>query len=97
MIGHAKERNGLYLLEESCTSVLEENKSYSFMLESQLTKKEKILLFHYQLGHPSFKIIKVMFLSLFYGIKNECLQCDLCEIAKHHNKMALQKEKKGTW
>ena len=31
-IGRARERNGLYLLEESCVPVLEENQSHSFML-----------------------------------------------------------------
>ena len=33
-IRRARERNDLYLLEESCVPVLEENQSHSFMLES---------------------------------------------------------------
>jgi transposase InsO family protein len=53
------------------------------MSESVLTKKEKIFLFHCRLGHPSFRVIKVLFPSLFTTIDVESLHCDVCEFAKH--------------
>ncbi|KAG8487880.1 hypothetical protein CXB51_018329 [Gossypium anomalum] len=56
MIGHAKEVNGLYYLEESSGEVSALNSSHSsFISESIKTNKDQIWLYHLRLGHPSFK------------------------------------------
>ncbi|RDX92044.1 Sorting nexin-13 [Mucuna pruriens] len=64
--------------------VLEKGMTFIFLRSHMcLLPKKPISFIH--LGHPSFEIIEVMFPSLFSGIKIECLQCDICEIAKHNN------------
>jgi hypothetical protein len=83
-IGHGREGNGLYYLEEPNQLVIAKNLPVcSLMSESLLTSKEKNLLFHCRLGHPSFGVIKIMFPSLFSDVKVETLHCEVCEIAKH--------------
>ena len=84
MIGHAKEVNGLYYLEESSGEVSALNSSpLSFISESIKTNKNQIWLHHLRLGHPSFRVLKIMFPSLFKGLTVEKFHCDVCELAKH--------------
>ena len=59
-IGLAKERNGLYHLELSQKA--SNNLSLSFLSSSN---KDIIWLYHLRLGHPSFRVLKVMFPYLF--------------------------------
>ncbi|KAL6311432.1 hypothetical protein AAG906_035861 [Vitis piasezkii] len=59
-IGLDKERKGLYHLESSQKA--SNNLSLSFL--SSLNK-DTILLYHLRLGHPSFRVLKVMFPHLF--------------------------------
>ena len=61
-IGHAKERNGLYHLEFSQKTI--NDLSLSFLSSSN---KDTIWLYHLRLGHPSFRVLKVMFPYLFQG------------------------------
>ena len=83
-IGHARERDGLYYLEEPTRSnVFKSRFPNSLMSESTLSNKEKILLYHGRLGHPSFKIVKALFPSLFMKLNVESLHCEVCELAKH--------------
>ncbi|KAL5833169.1 hypothetical protein ACOSQ3_016843 [Xanthoceras sorbifolium] len=84
MIGRAKERDGLYYLEESS----EQNKSencfpMSFVSESFKSNKDKIWLHHLRLGHPSFHVLKILFPSLFNKTSVESFHCDVRELAKH--------------
>ena len=80
-IGLAKEKNGLYYLEESYRSNIVKNKlSLSFL---SLSKQDTIWLYHFRLGHPSFEILKIMFPSLFKDLNVEHFHCDMCEFAKH--------------
>ncbi|KAK2433017.1 putative mitochondrial protein [Trifolium repens] len=79
-IGHAREWNGLYYLEEPDLS---SKKDLPHSLVSVLTNKEKILLYHCRLGHPSFEIIKMLFPSFFSKLDVESLHCEVCELAKH--------------
>ena len=44
---------------------------------------EKILLYHYRLGHPSFRVIKQLFPLFFKTLAVESFQCEVCELAKH--------------
>ncbi|KAL2336894.1 hypothetical protein Fmac_011340 [Flemingia macrophylla] len=82
MIGHAREWNDLYYLEDP--SLSSKNRiSHSFISESLMTNREKIMLYHCRLGHPSFGVIKIMFPSLFTKLDVESLHCEVCELAKH--------------
>ncbi|XP_040949746.1 protein root UVB sensitive 6 isoform X1 [Gossypium hirsutum] len=80
MIGHTKEINGLYYLEE--VNVLNSS-PLSLISESIKTNKDQIWLYHLRLGHPSFRVLKIMFPSLFKGLTVEQFHCDICELAKH--------------
>ena len=56
------------------------NLSVSFLSHSN---KDIIWLHHLRLGHPSFRVLKVMFPSLFKGLDIADFHCDICEFAKH--------------
>ena len=40
-------------------------------------------MYHLRLGHPSFRVLKVMFPHLFQGLDISEFHCDVCELAKH--------------
>ena len=48
-----------------------------------MSNKNKILLYHHRLGHPSFNVLKLMFSSLFKGFDLEYFHCNDSEFAKH--------------
>ena len=77
-IGLAKERNGVYHLELSQKTST--NLSLSFLSSSN---KNTIWLYHLRLGHPSFRVLKVMFPYLFQGLNMYEFHCEACELAKH--------------
>ena len=77
-IGLAKERNGLYHLEISQKTT--SNLPVSLLSSSN---KDAIWLHHYRLGHPSFRVLKIMFPQLFIGSDISEFHCDVCELAKH--------------
>ena len=79
MIGHTREQDGLYYLETSIPNRL----SHSFSSESVSANKEKIWLHHNRLGHPSFRVIEILFPSLFKSLSVENFHCEVCELAKH--------------
>ena len=59
------------------------SKSHSFLSESAMTNKEKVQLYHCRLGHPSFRVIKMLFPSFFKKLDVESFHCEVCELAKH--------------
>ena len=77
-IGLAKERNTLYHLELSQKT--SNNLSLSFLSSSN---KDTIWLYHLRLGHPSFRVLKVMFPYLFQGSYISEFHCETFELAKH--------------
>ena len=77
-IGLAKEMNGLYHLELSHKT--SNNLSLSFLSYSN---KDTIWLYHLRLGHPSFRVLKVMFPYLFQGSDISEFHCETYELAKH--------------
>ena len=84
MIGHAKEKNGLYYLDTSSGNVGNGNQlPLSFLFESSSSNKDQIWLYHFRLGHPSFNVLKVMFPLLFKNIDVDTFHCDVREFAKH--------------
>ena len=81
-IGHAREWNGLYYLDNPNLPPDLEN-SNSFFSNSIKTNREKVFLHHCRLGHPSFRVIKSLFPSLFSKLDVESLHCEVCELVKH--------------
>ena len=77
-IGLAKEMNGLYHLQ--LFHKTSNNLTLSFL--SSLNK-DTIWLYHLRLGHPSFRISKVMFPYLFQGSCISEFHCQTCELEKH--------------
>ena len=95
MIGRASERDGLYYLENQSGRTRVENPlSTSFLSESVMSNKNKIWLYHRCLGHPSFKVLKIMFPSLFKGSNVESFHCTECEFAKHKRTSFLKSNTK---
>lgn len=45
--------------------------------------KDKIWLYHFRLGHPSFGTLRNIFPSLFKGLNVEDFHCDVSELTKH--------------
>ena len=84
MIGLVRERNRLYFLEEpDGRNNIKGLIPLSLLFESFLSKKNRIWLYHFCLGHPSFSILKVMLLDLFKRFDMDQFHCDVCELAKH--------------
>jgi len=54
-----------------------------YILESIKANREKVLLYHYRLGYPWFRIIKQLFPLFFKTLDVESFQCEVCELAKH--------------
>jgi len=42
------------------------------------------MLWHSRLGHPSLKYLKTVFPKLFVDQDFSSFQCEICELAKHH-------------
>ncbi len=78
-IGRAKEQDGLYYLELPS----QHEKSSLHLVEESSSHKGKFWLHHYRLGHASFRILKIMFPTLFTRLTIEEFHCDICEFAKH--------------
>ena len=84
MIGHAREMDGLYHLEESNgRNRVKSLSPLSFLSESFKSNKDKIWLQRLRLSHPSFNVLKIMFPALFKGLAIENFCCDVRELAKH--------------
>src|ERR1044072_6722161 len=82
-IGHAREWNGLYYLDTPNLPQDLHNSNNSFFSNSIKTNREKVLLQHCRLGHPSFRVIKLLFPSFFNKLDMESLHCEVCELVKH--------------
>src|SRR5262249_55663643 len=84
MIGLTQERDSHYCLEEPTKAKgFKSRLSHSFMSKSILSNKERAFPYHCHLGHPSFRIGKVLFPSLYSKLDVESLRCEVCELAKH--------------
>ena len=82
LIGHGRERGGLYYLDlpPDC-----EKTSYSCQVEAkQFEASEKIWLWHKRLGHPSFQYLQYLFPSLFSKVKVSNFHCETCIFSKNH-------------
>ena len=92
MIGIGKERGGLYYLEG--TRELQPKSDCILQVTRETSNKEKILLWHCRLGHPTFPHLERLFPHLFKTISISSLQCEQCIYAKNHRvpfKISLSK------
>ena len=75
-IGSGRLHDGLYMFDgtkDSGQAFFGDNKDVNL----------EILQWHRRLGHPSFFVLKKLYLSLFLRTQQESLFCDACEYAKH--------------
>jgi len=80
-IGNAKQVEGLYLLEDGYNS---NRQSQRTCLNSiSIPNENKIMLWHFRLGHPSFYYLRHLFPKLFLNKNPASFQCEICELAKH--------------
>ena len=79
MIGHAREKDGLYLLEAG-----NDKTNPIYLFEGSTLNKAQIWLSHCCLGHPTFTLLKRMFQAIFEKLDLQSFHCDVCEFAKHH-------------
>ena len=81
-VGIGKERGGLYYLEGVRELQFESDRV--FQVAREMYDREKILLWHCQLDHPSFTYLEHLFPRLFRNILVSSLRCKLCIYAKNH-------------
>ena len=81
-ISIGKERGGLYYLEG--TRELQPKSDHILQVTREMSNREKILLWHCRLSHPSFPYLERLFPHLFKTISVSSLQCEQCIYAKNH-------------
>ena len=80
--GRFEAREGLYRVDLMGISGQQGITSFSAASSTSETLN-KLFLKHCQLGHPSMKILRVMFPNLCKTIKDSSLFCEACQLAKH--------------
>ncbi|CAN1141583.1 Serine/threonine-protein kinase TOR, partial [Linum perenne] len=87
MIGRAEVCDGLYLLKgdhpktnlTSSTSPIQSGFSASSLEDLD----NKVMLWHFRFGHPSFRYLAHLFPSLFINKKSDSFNCEVCQYSKH--------------
>ena len=80
-VGNAKEDDGLYCFTDIV--VVKRQVEVVNKISSQ-TIENKIMLWHYELGHLSFYYLQNLFASLFKHKSPSLFQCEVSKLAKHH-------------
>ena len=81
-IGIGREEGGLYYLEGA--KELQYDSNCVFQVAREMSGREKILLWHCQLGHPFFSYLERLFPQLFRNILVFSLRCEQCIYVKNH-------------
>ena len=81
MIGSAKECDRLYILDKQLST--KNKQAHTSLSDSIFGSKNKIMLWHNKLGHPSFVYLKKLSPSLFINKDALSFHCDTCHFAKH--------------
>ena len=76
-IGCANEVDGLYYFENKSIGLGNLSQAYS-------SSNNEIELWHKRLGHPSFPYMKEICPTLFQNRNIRDIQCEICELSKHH-------------
>lgn len=97
-IGNAELVSGLYLFRtnnppnrqagySSCNMSTSVSKSlsslHSSIFNSSVNNVDKIMLWHFRLGHPNFVYLGKIFPKLFINKKPNSFHCEICQFAKH--------------
>ena len=91
-IGTGIERGGLYYWEDK--KALQSQSHSALQVRNTTLAREKILLWHYRLGHPSFVSLERLLPNLFSHISVSSIKCEQCIYAKNHRvpfKISLNK------
>ena len=78
VIGHAKECERLYFLDDAKVS----HQPITRVCNS-ISKNEDTMLWHKRMGHPNFQYLSRMFPTICQP-SNLDMKCEVCELAKHH-------------
>ena len=77
-ISSAKQSGGLHFFEDGSEL---EGQTHTTCFKPLFTNK--IMLWHFRLGHPNFQYLKYMFPNLFLHKNPSSFQCEICELAQH--------------
>ena len=72
----------ILLLEDKLNASCVLFKSQS-ILDSCVNKDNKVMLWHYRLGHPNFMYLEKLFPFLFINKSPKFFSCEICQLAKH--------------
>ena len=81
-ISSAKQNEGLYFFEDGFE--LKGQAQSTCFKSLSVASKNKIMLWHFKLGHLNFQYLKYLFSNLFLNKNPSSFQCEICELAKHH-------------
>lgn len=81
-ISNAREVDGLYYFEGDAIESGQAQVGSSS--DISLFGGDQIMLWLFRLGHPSFSYLKQLFPSLFKNKNPLMLQCEICQLTKHH-------------
>ena len=82
MIGSAKMIDDLYYFDDNHFSSKQVQGLSGIV--SSTSVREKIMLWHLRLGHPSFPYLKHLFPSLFKNLDCNSFHCESCHLSKSH-------------
>ncbi|CAN1756938.1 hypothetical protein LINPERHAP1_LOCUS6334, partial [Linum perenne] len=85
MLGSGEACDGLYILKGSDKELkgYESHGNHSYVVASIEDSENKVLLWHFRLGHPSFLYLERVFPQLFINKSAKKFQCEVCQLAKH--------------
>ncbi|KAK2655514.1 hypothetical protein Ddye_008566 [Dipteronia dyeriana] len=84
MIGTAELRSGLYILDVDSSLNMQclSTKQLASQNNSR-TSLNRVMLWHYRLGHPNFLYLEKLFPNLFINKSSREFSCEICELSKH--------------
>ncbi|CAN1337340.1 Retrovirus-related Pol polyprotein from transposon TNT 1-94 [Linum perenne] len=72
MLGSGKNVEGLYIFQK-----------HAHIVASLDSIEDKVTMWHFRLGHPSFLYLERLFPDLFLNKSAKHYQCEVCQLAKH--------------
>ena len=83
MIDSAKQSGELYFFEDG--SELEGQAHSTCFKSFSIVGTNKIMLWHFRLGHPNFQYLKYLFMNLFLNKNPSLFEYEIGELEKHHH------------
>ena len=85
MIGSARMVDGLYYFDNNSLRNKQAQGFGNSLSISSLPVREKIMIWHLRLGHPSFSYLKYLFPVLFKNMDCSSFHCESCLLSKSHH------------